>query len=294
MDQAPEIVVIAKEARTRAELESLLGALGYDLEVFADYPSIEAFRPVSQVADLLFIEVSPDTFDQVEGLVKAASQYRKIPVVFLTNNKEEAFFSRIKESRPFGFLPKPLDLGSIRRVVELALLYETAPSNGTANGHAYSNGSGSLNGNGRGSVYVAPNGELRGADSDFTDADDSFSSASFERWVGNNAAPLKYFFTKVGNKLKKVSLDDVLYVEVEGKYSSVHLKEKRYNVKASLKELMDKFPDDRFVRVSRNFIVNLDAVDYIDTVQYVIRLADRDIPVSRTYKEELMSRIRLL
>lgn len=292
MEQAPEIVVIAKEARTRAELESLLGALGYDLEVFDDYPSIEAFKPVSQVADLLFIEVSPDTFDQVEGLVKSASQYRKIPVVFLTNNKEEAFFSRIKESRPFGFLPKPLDLGSIRRVVELALLYETTPYNVNGNGLAYNNGASSANGNGR--VYVAPNGELRGADSEFADADDSFGSASFERWVGNNAAPLKYFFTKVGNKLKKVSLDDVLYVEVEGKYSSVHLKEKRYNVKASLKELMDKFPDDRFVRVSRNFIVNLDAVDYIDTVQYVIRLADRDIPVSRTYKEELMSRIRLL
>jgi DNA-binding LytR/AlgR family response regulator len=294
MDQAPDIVVIAKEARTRAELESLLGALGYDLEVFDDYPSIESFLPVSQSADLLFIEVSPDTIDQVEVLVKSASQYRKIPVVFLTNNKEETFFSRIKESRPFGFLPKPLDLGSIRRVVELALLYESSPSNGNGNGngHAYSNGSASANGNGR--AYVASNGELRGADTDFADGDDAFGTASFERWVGNNSAPLKYFFTKVGNKLKKVSLDDVLYVEVEGKYSSVHLKEKRYNVKASLKELMDKFPDDRFVRVSRNFIVNLDAVDYIDTVQYVIRLADRDIPVSRTYKEELMNRIRLL
>jgi DNA-binding LytR/AlgR family response regulator len=292
MEQAPDIVVIAKEARTRAELESLLGALGYELEVFDEYPSIDAFLPVSQAADLLFIEVSPETFDQVEGLVKAASQYRKIPVVFLTNNKEESFFSRIKESRPFGFLPKPLDLGSIRRVVELALLYEGSSANGNGNGHAYSNGSSSANGNGR--AYISPNGELRGAVTDFADADEVYTSASFERWVGNNAAPLKYFFTKVGNKLKKVSLDDVLYVEVEGKYSSVHLKEKRYNVKASLKELMDKFPDDRFVRVSRNFIVNLDAVDYIDTVQYVIRLADRDIPVSRTYKEELMSRIRLL
>lgn len=292
MEHAPDIVVIAKEARTRAELESLLGALGYDLEVFDDYPSIESFLPVSQTADLLFIEVSPDTFDQVEGLVKSASEFRRIPVVFLTNNKEESFFSRIKDTRPFGFLPKPLDLGSIRRVVELALLYESSPA--VSNGSIYSTSNGVMNASANGRAYLASYSEQKGNDSDSFEGDDAFSLGSYERWVGNGSAPIKYFFTKVGNKLKKVNVDEVLYVEVEGKYSSVHLKEKRYNVKASLKELMEKFPNDRFVRVSRNFIVNLDVVDYIDTVQYVIRLADRDIPVSRTYKEELMNRIRLL
>lgn len=280
MENAPDIVVIAPEARTRAELESLLGALGYELEVFDHYPNAEAFLPVARATDLLFLEVTPETFDKVEGLVRAASEYRKIPVVYLTNNKEEVFFSRIKETRPFGFLPKPLDLGSVRRVVELALVYETNMSGGNGNGngtHAH--------------AYVGTDGELRDADGLMIDEGDRFIQVVP---IGDNASSLKYFFTKIGNKLKKISLDDVLFVEVEGKYSSIQLKDRRYNVKASLKELLDKFPGDRFVRVSRNFIVNLDAVDYIDTVQYVIRMADRDIPISRTYKDELMSRIRLL
>ncbi len=284
MEQAPDIVVIAPEARSRAELESLLGALGYDLEVFQDFPSVEDFLPVARSADLLFLEVTPETFEQVEELVRNASVYRKIPVVYLTNNKEEAFFSRIKETRPFGFLPKPLDLGSIRRVVELALVYETN----------LVGGNGKTNGNHTGSVraYVGTDGELRDADGRLIEDDDRFVQLVPPNDAVQQAAP--YFFTKVGNKLKKIALDDVWFVEVEGKYSSIQLKDRRYNVKASLKELLEKFPSDRFVRVSRNFIVNLDAVDYIDTVQYVIRMADRDIPISRTYKDELMSRIRLL
>lgn len=270
MEQAPDIVVIAPEARTRAELVSLLGALGYDLEVFDHYPSEEDFMPVARAADLLFLEVSPQTFDQVESLVEQASSYRRMPVVYLTDNKEEVFFCRIKETRPFGFLPKPLDLGAIRRVVELALMYELTPANGNGNGHA---------------IKHAP----------FDEGDEELHSPiEFPTSFGMHASPLKYFFTKVGNKLKKISLDEVLFVEVEGKYSSIQLNDRRYNVKASLKELIEKFPPDRFVRVSRNFIVNLDAVEYIDTVQYIIRLADRDIPVSRTYKDDLMKRIRLL
>lgn len=282
MENAPDIVVIAPEARTRAELESLLGALGYELEVFDHYPKTEEFLPVARATDLLFLEVTPESFEQVEGLVRAAGEYRKIPVVYLTNNKEETFFSRIKETRPFGFLPKPLDLGSVRRVVELALVYETNMAGGNGNG----------NGNGTyAHAYVGSDGELRDADGLVIDDGDRFVQVVP---VSNGASELKYFFTKIGNKLKKISLDDVLFVEVEGKYSSIQLKDRRYNVKASLKELLDKFPGDRFVRVSRNFIVNLDAVEYIDTVQYVIRMADRDIPISRTYKDELMSRIRLL
>lgn len=282
MEQAPDIVVIAPEARTRAELESLLGALGYDLEVFDHYPIEKEFLPVARSVDMLFLEVEPDTFDTVEKLVKSASEYRRIPVIYLTNTKEETFFSRIKETRPFGFLPKPLDLGSIRRVTELALLYETN----------LVGGNGKSNGNGRveGYAYVSPDGMLRDAEGQTLTEEERFIQVV----PAEGGTVTEHFFTKVGNKLKRLSLEDVLFVEVEGKYSSIQLRDRRYNVKASLKELLEKFPSQQFVRVSRNFIVNLDAIEYIDTVQYVIRLAERDIPISRTYKDELMSRIRLL
>lgn len=103
-----------------------------------------------------------------------------------------------------------------------------------------------------------------------------------------------HIYTKVGNKLRKVKLDDILYIEVEGKYSALQVNDRKYNVKASLKDLLHKLPPNRFVRVSRNFVVNLNRIQHIDTFQYTIKVGEVEIPISRTYKEELMRHINLI
>ena len=104
----------------------------------------------------------------------------------------------------------------------------------------------------------------------------------------------KHFFTKVGNKLRRIHLKDVRFIEVEGKYSAIHVGERKYNVKASLKDLLLKLPTEDFVRVSRNYVINIDRVTHIDTFQFVIKIDQDEIPISRTYKDELMKRIQLL
>ena len=91
-----------------------------------------------------------------------------------------------------------------------------------------------------------------------------------------------------------MSLDDILFIEVEGKYSALQVRDRKYNVKASLKDLLHKLPSDRFVRVSRNFVVNLNQIQHIDTFQYTVKVGDLEIPISRTYKEELMRHINLI
>ena len=104
----------------------------------------------------------------------------------------------------------------------------------------------------------------------------------------------KHFFTKVGNKLRRIHLQDVRFIEVEGKYSAIHVGERKYNVKASLKDLLLKLPLEDFVRVSRNYVINIDRVTHIDTFQFIIKIDNDEIPISRTYKDELMKRIQLL
>ena len=104
----------------------------------------------------------------------------------------------------------------------------------------------------------------------------------------------KHFFTKVGNKLRRIHLQDVRFIEEEGKYSAIHVGERKYNVKASLKDLLLKLPIEDFVRVSRNYVINIDRVTHIDTFQFIIKIDNDEIPISRTYKDELMKRIQLL
>ena len=112
--------------------------------------------------------------------------------------------------------------------------------------------------------------------------------------LASNRTRAKHFFTKVGNKLRRIHLNDVRFIEVEGKYSAIHVGERKYNVKASLKDLLLKLPQEDFVRVSRNFVINIDRVTHIDTFQFVIKIDQDEIPISRTYKDELMKRIQLL
>lgn len=152
------------------------------------------------------------------------------------------------------------------------------------NGNGNGNGNGHSNGNGNGVHHE----------------DDPMGLSVPEvmelihRRVSEPTANVEHIYTKVGNKLRKVPLDDILYIEVEGKYSALQVRDRKYNVKASLKDLLQKLPANRFVRVSRNFVVNLSRIQHIDTFQYTVKVGDMEIPISRTYKEELMRHINLI
>ena len=57
------------------------------------------------------------------------------------------------------------------------------------------------------------------------------------RRVSEPTANVEHIYTKVGNKLRKVPLDDILYIEVEGSTVRLQVRDRKYNVKASLKDL---------------------------------------------------------
>ena len=147
-------------------------------------------------------------------------------------------------------------------------------------------GNGNGNGNGNGHVDSEEHTEVGMTISEVVEL--------VQRRASTQHVVQDYIYTKVGNKLRKVSLDDILFIEVEGKYSALQVRDRKYNVKASLKDLLHKLPSDRFVRVSRNFVVNLNQIQHIDTFQYTVKVGDLEIPISRTYKEELMRHINLI
>ena len=161
---------------------------------------------------------------------------------------------------------------------------------------AGSNGNGSNGSNGNGSNGNGSNGHHSSSDEEMMQPGMSVEQlvAAVAQRLDAPAPSDDHIYTKVGNKLRKVKLDDILYIEVEGKYSALQVNDRKYNVKASLKDLLQKLPANKFVRVSRNFVVNLKRIQHIDTFQYTIKVGDVEIPISRTYKEELMRHINLI
>ncbi|HEX8316038.1 MAG TPA: LytTR family DNA-binding domain-containing protein [Flavisolibacter sp.] len=100
-----------------------------------------------------------------------------------------------------------------------------------------------------------------------------------------------HVFLKQDSRLVKVIFDDILYVEALKDYSKIFMKEKTMLVSAHLKMMEEMLPQTRFFRIHRSYIV---AMDKINAVQgNVVEIGKQEVPVSSTYKEELMKRLKI-
>ncbi|NML39195.1 response regulator transcription factor [Chitinophaga sp. G-6-1-13] len=103
------------------------------------------------------------------------------------------------------------------------------------------------------------------------------------------------FFIKRGNMLAKISLDDIQYIEVEGKYSKIVCSKEKYLVQQPLKLILGRLPAIRFVRVHRNYIVNIREVAKVNLVDNEIVLEDgRSVLFSRRYFDDFMRAFDIL
>lgn len=99
-------------------------------------------------------------------------------------------------------------------------------------------------------------------------------------------------FVRHLEKMVRVDIKDILYIEAERNYCRIYSKIKEYLLVMTLKDLDEKLPQKHFIRVHRSFIVNLSQIDEVATSHIVI--AKKAIPVSRSLKEELLNRLQTI
>lgn len=99
-------------------------------------------------------------------------------------------------------------------------------------------------------------------------------------------------FVRHQEKLLKVSITDILYIEAERNYCRIFSKDKEYLLVTTLKEMDEKLPNKHFIRVHRSFIINVSKIDEIAN-NYIV-IGKKAIPVSKTLKEELMNRLQMI
>ena len=102
------------------------------------------------------------------------------------------------------------------------------------------------------------------------------------------------FFVKDRNKLTKISIDQILWVEVEDKYCMLNTKNRKFTIRQSLKELAEKFDPASFVQTHRSFIVNANEIEDIDLSLFIVRINGQEIPLGRAHKDELIKRLQML
>jgi DNA-binding LytR/AlgR family response regulator len=110
-----------------------------------------------------------------------------------------------------------------------------------------------------------------------------FNSLNLAKFQGQPEE--EYLFVKSDYKLLRVKFNEIRYIEGMREYVRIHtLSSKPIMTLMSMKSLEDKLPGDKFMRVHRSFIVNLNQVTVVERNRIIF---DKEvyIPVSEQYKE---------
>lgn len=95
-----------------------------------------------------------------------------------------------------------------------------------------------------------------------------------------------YIIVKSDYKLRQIELEDVIYIEGLKDYVKIHRESANKSLLTlmSMKKLEANLPEDRFMRVHRSFIVNLNKIKIVERGSIVF--GKERIPVSDKYKEQ--------
>lgn len=96
-------------------------------------------------------------------------------------------------------------------------------------------------------------------------------------------APRTYIFVKDGNKLIKVRLADILYLEAMKDYVAIHTADQKILTYQRMKTLEAQLPADRFIRIHHSYIVALDAIDMVHKNE--VQIGKTFLPVSESYRK---------
>jgi DNA-binding LytR/AlgR family response regulator len=102
----------------------------------------------------------------------------------------------------------------------------------------------------------------------------------------------EFVFVKDNGILKKLNVDDILYLEAMGDYVKVHTAQKFHVLHSTLKSIEEKLPPNKFLRIHRSYIVALQKIDFIQ--DGIITIGKATMPVAETYKSALNKRLNLL
>lgn len=99
-----------------------------------------------------------------------------------------------------------------------------------------------------------------------------------------------YIFVKVEYTIKKIRLDQILYIEGMKDYLRIVVVKEKVMTLQSFSKLIPALPSGKFVRVHKSFVVSLDAVDSVEKSK--IRIGDQLIPISETYRESFLKLVK--
>jgi DNA-binding LytR/AlgR family response regulator len=97
-----------------------------------------------------------------------------------------------------------------------------------------------------------------------------------------------FMLVKADRRFYKINFRDILFIEGLKDYVILHTEKQKLITAMNLKTIQQKLSPDYFLRVSKSYIVNLNAIDSFDSTGLYI--GEHEIPLGEVYKTEFLER----
>jgi DNA-binding LytR/AlgR family response regulator len=255
-----KVLVVEADSILSQGLSAGLQQYGYTIAGIAGQAE-EAVRLFKENdADIILINThvpgDKDGIDTVLELMKI----KRVPVIYLIAFADATTIARIKQTYPVAFLIKPYDSSNISIAIEMAM-------------HNFMTC-------GRQDIVTEANLPVLAVAG--TNGHDIVDKEVILR-QGN------YIFIKRNFLFVKIKLSEILYLEADGNYVHVVIKDKKFTVRLSLMQVIQKINYSRFARINRSSVVNVDAIKSFNKEQ--VEIAQYEIPIGKSYKESFFRQL---
>ena len=100
-----------------------------------------------------------------------------------------------------------------------------------------------------------------------------------------------FIFIKTENRLEKINIDEILFIEGMRDYRKIHTINKRIMTLQNFAELELLLPAKLVCRVHKSFMVSISKIDEIERSR--IKILKQIIPISETYRNHFFSQINI-
>ena len=100
-----------------------------------------------------------------------------------------------------------------------------------------------------------------------------------------------YLFVKTENRLEKINLKEILFIEGMGDYRRIHLPTKRIMTLQTFTEFEKIIPSNIICRVHKSYMISIQQIESIERNR--IKIKGQLIPISETYKSRLFELIKV-
>jgi len=248
-----KILIVEDEAILASDISNRLKDRNYEIAGIA--PTVtRAIQLIEETdaIDIILIDIMLKGDRDGIELAQIINEKYEIPFIFLTAHADDHLVERAKRVRPHAYILKPFNEHQVNIAIELALVNFSKKT---------------------------PEKNLlehRGFNPD-----------------ENQVLQIKdSLFLKKDHHFKRVPLMEILFIQADSNYSSVHTKTDRFIYSIVLRKIEEQLPPNKFLRTHRSFVVNVNSVDGFEG--NMLFIGKNKIPVSKAHKSEVFKLFRTI